>query len=148
MMAKKLRDAKKTILAPPKTLPLLKDLRQMIEETRQGVAATVNTALTMLYWRIGKRLNDEILQGERAEYGKEIVVSLARQLEADYGRGFSEKSLRHMLRFAEAFPDKRIVSALMRQLRGVMVTPRREGAKEGIVIGFLGGLAALRETNI
>lgn len=70
----------------------------------------------MLYWRIGKRLNDEILQGGRAEYGKEIVVSLARQLEADYGRGFSEKSLRHMLRFAEAFPNKRIVSALMRQL--------------------------------
>jgi predicted nuclease of restriction endonuclease-like (RecB) superfamily len=83
---------------------------------RQGVAVTVNAALTMLYWRIGKRINEEILKGGRAEYGKEIVVSLARQLEADYGRGFSEKSLRHMLRFAEAFPDDRIVSALMRQL--------------------------------
>ena len=47
---------------------------------------------------------------------KEIVVSLARQLEVDYGRGFSEKSLRHMLRFAVAFLDEKIVSALMRQL--------------------------------
>lgn len=108
-MASKKRDLEKTN-------PLLDDLRRMIEETRQGVAATVNAALTLLYWRVGRRINEEILKGERAEYGKEIVVSLARQLEVDYGRGFSEKSLRHMLRFAEAFPDERIVSALMRQL--------------------------------
>jgi len=111
------RDLVKMEPVPPvASPPLLEDLRRMIEETRQGVAVTVNAALTMLYWRIGKRINEEILKGGRAEYGKEIVVSLARQLEADYGRGFSEKSLRHMLRFAEAFPDDRIVSALMRQL--------------------------------
>lgn len=97
-------------------LPLLADLRRMIEETRQAVATTVNAALTMLYWRIGKRIKEEILRGERAEYGEQIVSTLSRQLEAEYGRGFSEKSLRHMLRFAEAFPDRRIVSALMRQL--------------------------------
>jgi predicted nuclease of restriction endonuclease-like (RecB) superfamily len=97
-------------------LPLLDDLRRMIEETRQAVATTVNTALTQLYWRVGKRINDEILKGERAEYGGQIVSTVSRQLEIEYGRGFSEKSLRHMLRFAEAFPDERIVSALMRQL--------------------------------
>jgi len=101
-----------SVVAPP----LMEDLRQMIEETRQGVAVTVNAALTMLYWRIGKRINEEILKGGRAEYGEQIISTLSRQLEAEYGRGFSEKSLRHMLRFAEAFPDRRIVSALMRQL--------------------------------
>lgn len=116
-MASKKRDlVKMEPVSPVASPPLLEDLRRMIEETRQGVAATVNAALTLLYWRIGKRINEEILKGGRAEYGKEIVVSLARQLEADYGRGFSEKSLRHMLCFAEAFPDVRIVSALMRQL--------------------------------
>lgn len=116
-MTGKKRDLVKMEPVPPVAAPLLvDDLRRMIEETRQGVATTVNAALTMLYWRVGKRINEEILKGERAEYGKEIVVSLARQLEAEYGRGFSEKSLRHMLRFAEAFPDDRIVSALMRQL--------------------------------
>lgn len=103
--------------APPEAaLPLLEDLRRMIEETRQGVATTVNAGLTLLYWRVGIRINEEILKGGRAEYGMEIVVSLARQLEVEYGRGFSDKSLRHMLRFVEAFPDERIVSALMRQL--------------------------------
>jgi predicted nuclease of restriction endonuclease-like (RecB) superfamily len=97
-------------------IPLLDDLRRMIEETRQSVAATVNVALTLLYWRVGKRINEELLKGERAGYGEQIVSTVSRQLEAEYGRGFSEKSLRHMLRFAEAFPDERIVSALMRQL--------------------------------
>ena len=110
-------DLEKAKPAPPEAPPLLlKDLRRMIEETRQGVAVFVNSALTMLYWRVGRRINEEILKGERAEYGEAIVSTLSRQLEADYGRGFSEKSLRHMLRFAEAFPDERIVSALMRQL--------------------------------
>ncbi len=117
MMASKKRDLEKLKPAPPEAaLPLLEDLRRMIEETRQGIATTVNAGLTLLYWRVGMRINEEILKGGRAEYGMEIVVSLARQLEVEYGRGFSDKSLRHMLRFAEAFPDERIVSALMRQL--------------------------------
>ncbi len=116
-MAIKKRDLVKNepnpALAAP---PLLEDLRRMIEETRQGVATAVNAALTMLYWRVGHRINDEILKGERAGYGEQIISTVSRQLEAEYGRGFSEKSLRHMLRFAEAFPDERIVSSLMRQL--------------------------------
>ena len=58
---------------------LLGDIRQMIEETRSAVATTVNAGLTMLYWRIGRRIGQEILKGERAEYGAEIVSALARQ---------------------------------------------------------------------
>lgn len=95
---------------------LLEDLRRMIEDTRHGVAVTVNAALTILYWRIGKRINEEILRGGRAEYGQEIIATLSQELVNDYGRGFSEKSLRHMIRFAEVFPDEQIVSSLMRQL--------------------------------
>lgn len=70
----------------------------------------------MLYWRVGQRIRSEVLGGERAEYGEQIVVSLAQQLEAEHGRGFSVKNLRHMLRFAEAFPSEDIVYALSRQL--------------------------------
>jgi len=95
---------------------LLKDLRQLIEETRATVATTVNAALTMLYWRVGKRINEDILKGGRADYGEQIVSALGRQLEGEFGRGFSVKSLRHMIRFAEIFPDEAIVSALRRQL--------------------------------
>ncbi len=75
----------------------------MIEETRAAVAVTVNAGLTLLYWRIGKRIGEEILKGERAEYGTEIVSTLSRQLALEYGNGFSAKNLWHMIRFAEAF---------------------------------------------
>ena len=90
---------------------LLADIRSLIEEARAAVAATVNAGLTLLYWRIGQRVNAEVLQGERAEYGRETIFILGRQLETEFGRGFSEKSLRHMVRFAEAFPDIQIVAS-------------------------------------
>lgn len=95
---------------------LLQDLRHLIDETRSTVATTVNSTLTMLYWRIGKRIRQDILKEKRAEYGEQIVSAVGRQLETEFGRGFSVKSLRHMIRFAEAFPDAEIVSALRRQL--------------------------------
>lgn len=95
---------------------LLGDIRQLIEQGRQQLASTVNSALTQLYWQIGQRIRSDVLQGERAAYGEQIVSALSRQLEVDYGRGFSAKNLRHMLRFAEAFPEEQIVSAARRQL--------------------------------
>ncbi|HCK99063.1 MAG TPA: cytoplasmic protein [Candidatus Marinimicrobia bacterium] len=95
---------------------LMRDIRKLIEETRSTVAIAVNAAMTMLYWNIGRRINTDILQGKRADYGKEIVSTLSRQLIQEYGNSFSDKNLRHMLRFAEAFPDDKIVYALSRQL--------------------------------
>jgi len=95
---------------------IFEDIRKLIDEARQSVAITVNAGLTMLYWKIGRRINLEILKGERAEYGAEIVSSLSRQLETEYGRGFSEKSLRRMVQFSTVFPDEQIVAALLRQL--------------------------------
>ncbi|MGO4808193.1 YhcG family protein [Cupriavidus sp. 2MCAB6] len=95
---------------------LVGDIRRLICEARTGLAVTVNAALTILYWRVGQRIGSEVLRGERAGYGEQIVVSLSRQLEAEHGRGFSAKNLRHMLRFAEVFPSEDIVYALSRQL--------------------------------
>jgi hypothetical protein len=88
----------------------------MILQAREGVARAVDSGLTMLYWNVGWRIRQDILKEKRAEYGKRIVHALSAQLVAEFGRGFSEKSLRHMVRFAEAFPDREIVSALLRQL--------------------------------
>ena len=95
---------------------LLGDIRRLIEETRSAVATTVNAGLTMLYWRIGKRINGEILEGERANYGKQILATLSQELTRDYGAGFSYSSLTRMVSFAQAFPDRRIVATLSRQL--------------------------------
>jgi len=57
-----------------------------------------------------------VLGGERAEYGEQIVVTVSRQLVAEYGRGYTDKNLRRMIQFAEAFPEKEIVATLSRQL--------------------------------
>ena len=103
-------------MPPAPDTNLFADIRRLIEETRSKVATAVNVGLTMLYWRIGKRIGQEILKGERAAYGKEILATLSQQLVADYGRGFAEKNLRRMLQFMEVFPDERIVVTLSRQL--------------------------------
>ena len=118
-MAKK--KSSKTALTKRKASPavhtdLLGDIRSMIDSARDQTARAVNSALVGMYWHIGKRIREDVLENERAESGKEILQTLSAQLTAEYGRGFSEKSLRHMLRFAEVFADEEIVSALRRQL--------------------------------
>lgn len=96
---------------------LLADIRQLIEATKSQVASTVNSAMTLMYWHIGDRINRDVLGGERAIYGKQIVARLAQNLQTEYGKGsFSEKHLRQMMRFAEAFPDEKIVYTVCRQL--------------------------------
>ena len=95
---------------------LITDFRTLINEARNKVALIVNTEITLLYWHIGKRINEEVLENQRAEYGKKIVSTVSRQLTEEYGKGFNEKSLRRMMQFAELFPDFQIVAPLARQL--------------------------------
>jgi predicted nuclease of restriction endonuclease-like (RecB) superfamily len=96
--------------------PLLAEISALIEQARGVVVSQANYALTLLFWEIGKRVNEAVLQNQRAGYGKQIVVTLARQLTEKYGRNFEEKNLRRMLQFAEQFPDEEIVGPLARQL--------------------------------
>ena len=96
--------------------PLLADVRQLIDAARQRVAQAVNAELTQLYWQIGCRISTELLQGQRAEYGKQVMAELSRQLTADFGKGWSEQQLRHCVRLAEVFPQEQILSTLRREL--------------------------------
>lgn len=110
------RKTSASIIPSQKAAPLLGDLRKLIDEARRTAATAVNSTLTQMYWRIGRRIGTELLQGGRADYGGQILIVLARELTSEYGRSFSEKNLRHMVRFAESFPDDGIVSTLSRQL--------------------------------
>lgn len=96
--------------------PLLIEIQQLIADARTRVATTVNAELTLLYWQIGKRINAEILQGQRAEYGKQVIAALAQQLTDEYGKGWGSRQLRDCLRIAEVFPDEKIVHTLCAQL--------------------------------
>lgn len=95
---------------------LLTDLRLLIEQARQRVAQSVNAELVMLYWRIGQRINDNILKGRRAAYGQEILPTLSAKLEPEFGRGYSARNLARMIQFAEAFPDSNVVMTLTQSL--------------------------------
>lgn len=105
------------IVSSEPTQSLMQDLRQIIEQARGNVAATANYALTTMYWHIGDRINREVLGNERAEYGKQIVATLSQQLQAEYGtKGFEERTIRRMMKFAQTFPDFRILSTLLSKL--------------------------------
>ena len=94
----------------------ISEIKSLIENSKQNMAISVNAEMTILYWQIGQRINMEILQGARANYGKQVVFLLSQNLIFEYGQGWSEKHLRHCLRFSEVFPDFQIVSTLWRQL--------------------------------
>ena len=95
---------------------LLNELRTLITDARQEVARFVNSALVMLYWKVGQRIHKDVLKERRAEYGEQILPALSANLVAEFGPGFNEKSLRRMVQFAELFPEERIVATLSRQL--------------------------------
>ncbi len=104
------------LLTDKRSDALLRDLRQLIEQARHQTASAADAGLTLLYWQIGRRIGTEVLGGERAAYGEQIIATVAGELEAEHGRGFAEKNLRRMVQFAEVFPDEQIVVTLLRQL--------------------------------
>lgn len=80
------------------------------------MAKAVNKGMVLLYWNIGKTIQEEIIKSERAEYGKRIVQTLSAQLITDFGKGYGERNLWRMLSFFESFPDSSIVTTLSSQL--------------------------------
>ena len=95
---------------------LLGDLRSLVQAARQRIAMAAYSTQTLLCWHMGQRLSIEHLQGGRAAYGKQILVTVSRELTADYGRGFSYAEIARMIQFAQAFPDETIVVTLSQQL--------------------------------
>lgn len=95
---------------------LLEQLLNLIEQSKKQVAIQVNSELTLLFWQVGKHINEYVLQNQRADYGKRIFSTLSTKLQEKYGRNFEEKNLRRMSQFAEQFNDFQIVVTVSRQL--------------------------------
>lgn len=96
---------------------LLDDIRQIINQARNRVAVNVNSELTLMYWHIGERINREMLDDQRAKYGKQIVSAVSTQLQLEYGeKGFEIRSIWRMIQFAKVFLDIQIIAPLVRQL--------------------------------
>lgn len=95
---------------------LIIDLKELVDKTKSQVAVQVNSAMVVLYWKIGQRINEDVLGNKRAEYGKEVILQISQQLTVEFGNSFSEKNIRKMMQFASVFDNFEIVASAMRQL--------------------------------
>jgi predicted nuclease of restriction endonuclease-like (RecB) superfamily len=95
---------------------LLRDLRTLVQSARQRIATVAYSTQTLLCWQLGRRLSGEHLQGGRAAYGKQILVTVSRELTSEYGRGFSHPEITRMIKFAQLFPEEAIVVTLSQRL--------------------------------
>lgn len=98
------------------TNELINDISVLINNAKARVAIKANAKMTMLYWHIGERIQEEILKSTRAEYGQEVIKTLAQHLHIKYGKGFTRAGLFRMLQFYEVFPEEKIVATVSRQL--------------------------------
>ena len=84
---------------------LLDSIRELLINSRNQLARTVNTAMVQTYWQIGKLIVEDEQNGKtRAEYGKQVLANLAKELHREFGKGFDISNLRKMRAFYLAFP--------------------------------------------
>jgi len=92
----------------------LNDIRGIINSARQNAVRSVDFCRVQMYWHMGKRIFEEEQQGkDRADYGAYLIKNLAKQLEPEYGSGFSVRQLAFCRQFYRIYP---IANALRSQL--------------------------------
>lgn len=95
---------------------LVQELRELIASTKEKVAVSVNSSLTLMYWHVGFKINEDILKNTRAEYGKEIISTVSKQLSKEFGRGYSKRNIADMIKFSQTFNDTNILQTLSAKL--------------------------------
>lgn len=89
-----------------KTNSILDDTKQIIETAQSFAYQSINIALVKRNWLLGKRIAEEILQGdERTKYGSELIKQLSEQLTKLYGKGFTKTNLYQFMDFFRKFPE-------------------------------------------
>ncbi len=82
------------------------EIKQIIDKARQRAYAAINSAMIEAYWQLGKRIVEQEQQGkDRADYGRQLLKSLSKELTAEFGKGFSVGSLYYYRQFYMTFPD-------------------------------------------
>ena len=89
-----------------KTDDILKDMCGIIESSQKAAYQAVNIALVRRNWLLGYRIASEEMRGkERAKYGEEIIKKLAKELSAEYGKGFTKSNLYSFYAFYKTYPE-------------------------------------------
>ena len=94
----------------------LKAQRDFLLPMLMNGQVSVNASLTLMYWHVGFKINEDILKNSRAEYGKEIVHSVSAQLTQEFGRGYSKRNIADMIKFSQIFNDIKILQTLSAKL--------------------------------
>jgi predicted nuclease of restriction endonuclease-like (RecB) superfamily len=82
------------------------EVRAILQQARQNVYSAVNTAMVEAYWQVGRRIVEEEQNGqERADYGKNLLRTLAKQLTGEFGKGYSVRNLEYMRKFFLTYRD-------------------------------------------
>ncbi|MBP3255315.1 MAG: DUF1016 family protein [Clostridia bacterium] len=95
---------------------LYNKISEQIEISKMNIAIQANSEMTMLYWNIGRDITENVLNNNKAEYGKEVINCLSKRLTSEYGRGYSIRNIFNMLRFYEYFNDFEILQTLSAKL--------------------------------
>ena len=95
---------------------LFSDVCSIIDGTRNRIATYLNTEVCMTNWYVGKRIKEDVLKNQRAEYGKQILKNLASRLSEKYGTGWGVGKLKHCVRSAYLFTEEEIGYAVRSQL--------------------------------
>lgn len=104
-MTKKEANVKNELILPENYKQTYDNIVKLIEAAKRKVFETANFQTVYLFWHIGQELKDNILNGQKAEYGKSIVKNLSKELEFRYGRSYEKSSIFRMIQFYEEFPD-------------------------------------------
>ena len=92
----------------------INDIRQIIDAARTQAVHSVDSCRVQMYWHMGKLIFEEKQQGkDRADYGAYLIKNPAKQLEPEYGSGFSARQLERCRQFYRLYP---IASTLRTQL--------------------------------
>lgn len=84
----------------------INEIKKILKNARQKAYTAVNSAMVEAYWEIGRRIVEEEQNGkERAEYGKEILKNLSKELTEEFGKGYSYRTLREIRQFYLMFSD-------------------------------------------
>ena len=84
----------------------INEIKKILKNARQKAYTAVNSAMVEAYWEIGRRIVEEEQNGkERAEYGKEILQNLSKELTEEFGKGYSYRTLREIRQFYLMFSD-------------------------------------------
>ncbi len=95
---------------------LYSNIKSLIVDAKNTVAKQINQTLTITYWHIGKIIQTDILNNNRAEYGDATIKRLSLELTQEFGKGLGYRNLMRMVKFFNIFTDFQIVTTLSAKL--------------------------------